>query len=100
MPWRPLRLPAGGAAGEPLLPGWNEIPGARGCTPQSCGFRDHAAELRGFGAEVAGLSVQGLADQIEFAERNAMPFPVISDPELRLRDALDLPTFHTAGLEL
>ena len=44
--------------------------------------------------------MQSLADQIEFAERNAMPFPVISDPELRLRDALDLPTFHTAGLEL
>ena len=92
--------PRAGRPGEPLLPGWNEIPGARGCTPQSCGFRDHAAELRGFGAEVAGLSAQSLADQIEFAERNAMPFPVIADPELRLRDALDLPTFHTAGLEL
>ena len=72
--------PRSGRPDEPLLPGWNELPGARGCTPQSCGFRDHAAELRGFGAEVAGLSAQSLADQIEFAERNAMPFPVISDP--------------------
>ena len=92
--------PRSGRPGEPLLPGWNEIPGARGCTPQSCGFRDHAAELRALGAEVAGLSAQSLADQLEFAERNAMPFPVISDPALRLRDALGLPTFTVAGLEL
>ena len=92
--------PRSGLPGEPLLPGWNEIPGARGCTPQSCGFRDHAAELRALGAEVAGLSAQSLADQLEFAERNAMPFPVVSDPELRLRDALGLPTFTVAGLEL
>ena len=92
--------PRSGRPGEPLLPGWNEIPGARGCTPQSCGFRDHAAELRTLGAEIAGLSAQGLDDQLEFAERNAMPFPVISDPALRLRDALGLPTFTVAGLEL
>jgi peroxiredoxin len=92
--------PRSGRPGEPLLPGWNEIPGARGCTPQSCGFRDHAAELRALGAEVAGLSAQSMADQLEFAERNAMPFPVISDPTLRLRDALGLPTFTVAGLEL
>ena len=92
--------PRSGRPGEPLLPGWNEIPGARGCTPQSCGFRDHAAELRALGAEVAGLSAQGLDDQLEFAERNAMPFPVVSDPELRLRVSLGLPTFTVAGLEL
>jgi peroxiredoxin len=92
--------PRSGKPGEPLLPGWNEIPGARGCTPQSCGFRDHSADLRELGARVAGLSAQPLDDQIEFAERNQMPFPVISDPELRLRDALGLPTFHTSGLEL
>ncbi len=92
--------PRSGKPGEPLLPGWNEIPGARGCTPQSCAFRDHSAELRELGAHVAGLSAQPLEDQIEFAERNAMPFPVISDPELQLRDALSLPTFHTSGLEL
>jgi peroxiredoxin len=92
--------PRSGRPDEPLLPGWNKIPGARGCTPQSCGFRDHAAELRALGAEVAGLSAQSLDEQLEFAERNAMPFPVISDPELRLRDALGLPTFTVAGLEL
>jgi peroxiredoxin len=80
-----------------LVPEWNEIPGARGCTPESCGFRDHAAELRAFGLTVAGLSAQTLADQLEFAERNHMPFPVIADPELRLRDALRLPTFEIAG---
>ena len=92
--------PRSGRPEEPLLPGWNEIPGARGCTPQSCGFRDHASELAALGAKVAGLSSQPLVDQIEFAERNRMPFPVISDPALRLRDALELPTFETSGLEL
>jgi peroxiredoxin len=92
--------PRSGKPGEPLLPGWNKIPGARGCTPQSCGFRDLAGELRAQSAEIAGLSAQPLDDQLEFAERNHMPFPVISDPELRLRDALGLPTFHVAGLEL
>jgi peroxiredoxin len=92
--------PRTGKPGAPLLPGWNEIPGARGCTPQSCGFRDHAAELAAFGARVAGVSAQSLADQVEFAERNRMPFPVISDPKLELKRALGLPTFVTSGLEL
>ena len=92
--------PRSGRPDEPLLPGWNEIPGARGCTPQSCGFRDHADELAAFDARVAGVSVQSLADQLEFAERNRMPFPVMSDPELRLKATLRLPTFVTSGLEL
>jgi peroxiredoxin len=92
--------PRSGRPGVPLLPGWNEFPGARGCTPQSCAFRDHAAELAAFGARVAGVSAQTLDDQIEFAERNHMPFPVIADPELRLRHALELPTFEIAGLTL
>ena len=83
-----------------LPPDWDAIPGARGCTPQSCAFRDHAAELGALGARVAGLSAQPLDDQLEFAERNHMPFPVIADPELRLRDALGLPTFEVAGLVL
>jgi peroxiredoxin len=90
--------PRSGKPGEPSLPGWDEIPGARGCTPQSCGFRDHAAELAALGApRVAGLSSQTLADQVEFAERNRMPFPVIADPELRLGEALGLPTFEIDG---
>ena len=89
--------PRTGKPGVPSLPGWDEVPGARGCTPQSCAFRDHAAELAELGARVAGVSAQMLADQLEFAERNHMPYPVIADPELRLRDALGLPTFEIAG---
>jgi peroxiredoxin len=89
--------PRTGMPGEPSLPGWDAFPGARGCTPQSCGFRDHAGELAAYGLTVAGVSAQALADQLEFAERNHMPFPVIADPDLRLRDALGLPTFEIAG---
>ena len=92
--------PRTGRPGRPLLPGWDDIPGARGCTPQSCGFRDHAAELAAFGARVAGLSAQSLADQVEFAERNRMPFPVVSDERLELARALGLPTFEVEGLTL
>ncbi len=92
--------PRSGRPGVPMLPGWDEIPGARGCTPQSCAFRDHAAELRELGARVAGLSAQTLDDQREFAERNRMPFPVIADPERRLGAALRLPTFEIEGLTL
>ena len=92
--------PRSGRPGEPLLPGWNDIPGARGCTPQSCAFRDRAAAFGRLGARVAGVSAQTLDDQIEFAERNGMPFPVLADPELKLRDELGLPTFETCGLEL
>lgn len=92
--------PRTGRPGRPSIEGWDEIPGARGCTPQSCGFRDHAAELAALGARVAGLSAQDLDDQLEFAERNRMPFPVIADPELLLRDALGLPTFEAGGLTL
>jgi peroxiredoxin len=93
--------PRTGKPGEPSLPGWDAIPGARGCTPQSCAFRDHAAELAQLGVpRLAGLSAQTLADQVEFATRNHMPYPVIADPELQLRDALDLPTFEVAGRTL
>lgn len=82
--------------GRPDLPtpdGWDAIPGARGCTPQSCAFRDHAEELGALGARVAGLSSQALEEQEEFAEREHMPFPVIADPERKLGAALRLPTF-------
>jgi peroxiredoxin len=92
--------PRTGKPGEPLLPGWDETPGARGCTPQSCAFRDLHGELAALGVRVAGLSVQSVDDQREFAERNAMPFPVISDPERKLGAALGLPTFEIAGLTL
>ena len=92
--------PRSGKPGVPLLPGWDETPGARGCTPQSCAFRDAHGELQALGVRVAGISAQKLDDQLEFAERNAMPFPVIADPERRLGAALNLPTFEIAGLTL
>jgi peroxiredoxin len=92
--------PRTGRPGVPNLPGWDEIPGARGCTPQSCGFRDHAAELAELGTLVAGVSAQPLEEQREFAERNHIAYPVLADPELRLRDTLGLPTFTTSGHEL
>ena len=92
--------PRTGRPGIPLVEGWDETPGARGCTPQSCGFRDLHGELAALGARVAGLSSQPLDDQCEFALRNRMPFPVVADPERKLGAALDLPTFEIAGLTL
>ncbi len=89
--------PRTGKPGVPSLPGWDETPGARGCTPQSCAFRDHAAELAALGARIAGMSSQSLDDQREFAARNHITYPVAADPELLMRDALDLPTFEIAG---
>lgn len=73
--------------------GWNEIPGARGCTPQSCAFRDHYKELRGLGARVFGLSTQSTEYQREAAERLHLPFPLLSDEQLNFAFALQLPTF-------
>ncbi|HEX5449022.1 MAG TPA: peroxiredoxin [Gaiellaceae bacterium] len=92
--------PRTGKPDVPLVDGWDAFPGARGCTPQSCGFRDHAAELDAFGLTVGGLSSQTLEDQVEFATRNHMPFPVIADPDMKLRRALDLPTFEFDGATL
>jgi peroxiredoxin len=89
--------PRSGRPGVPSLSGWDETPGARGCTPQSCAFRDLYPDL---GVPVAGLSAQTLDDQLEFAERNRMPFPVIADPARELGEALSLPTFEIAGLTL
>ncbi len=89
--------PRAGRPGRPSAAGWDAIPGARGCTPQACGFRDHAAELEALGARVAGLSAQTLDDQVEFAERNRLPFPVLSDPGLELARTLSLPTFEVEG---
>ena len=84
----------------PVGPEWDAIPGARGCTPQSCAFRDHLDELGELRAEVAGLSVQALEEQREFAERNHIPYPVIADPERKLGAALRLPTFEFGGTTL
>jgi peroxiredoxin len=92
--------PRAGRPGVPQLEGWDEIPGARGCTPQSLGFRETYPRFRELDAEVAGLSAQTLDDQKEFAERNAIPYPIVADPELRLGTALRLPTFEVEGLTL
>jgi peroxiredoxin len=92
--------PRTGRPGNPMPQGWDQIPGARGCTPQSCAFRDHFDELQALGARVAGLSAQSLDDQTEFAERVGLPYPLLSDPELALAGALRLPTFEVAGMSL
>jgi peroxiredoxin len=92
--------PRTGKPGRPTPPAWDAIPGARGCTPESCAFRDHAAALAGHGARIAGLSTQTLDEQIEFAQRNHMPFPVIADPQRLLGAALELPTFEFEGVTL
>jgi Ornithine cyclodeaminase/mu-crystallin family/Redoxin len=76
---------------------WDLIPGARGCTPESCGFRDHYAELARAGADVVGLSTQDTDYQCEAAARLNLPFPLVSDAELRLTRAMRLPTFEIAG---
>jgi peroxiredoxin len=90
--------PRTGRPGEAeLTPDWDLIPGARGCTPESCGFRDHAAELWDAGAAVAGVSTQSTDDQREVAERLELPFPLLSDAELELTRALALPTHAVAG---
>lgn len=92
--------PRTGRPGVEPPTGWDETPGARGCTPQSCGYRDHGAELRELGATVVGLSAQTLDDQREAAERLGLPHAVAADPELRLADALRLPTFEFEGKRL
>lgn len=90
--------PRTGRPGEPsLTPDWDSIPGARGCTPESCGFRDHAAELRAAGATVLGLSTQDTGYQREMVDRLRLPFPVLSDVDLELTRAMRLPTLTAAG---
>lgn len=92
--------PRTGRPGEPLPDGWDDIPGARGCTPQSCAYRDSLAELADQGAAVIGISAQSPTEQREFAEREHIPFPLLSDAGLRLADELRLPTFEVEGMTL
>jgi len=92
--------PRTGVPGEPLPDGWDAIPGARGCTPQSCAFRDHVGELAAEGAGVVGVSAQPASEQLELAEREHIPYPLLSDGELALAELLQLPTFETAGMRL
>ncbi|MGI9416108.1 MAG: peroxiredoxin [Hyphomicrobiales bacterium] len=79
---------------------WDMIPGARGCTPEACAFRDHHAELKALGADVFGLSTQTTAYQSEVVERLHLPFEILSDAEFALADALTLPTFEAGGMRL
>jgi peroxiredoxin len=88
--------PMTGKPGVPLVEGWDQIPGARGCTPESMGFRDHYEDLTALGAQVFGLSVQDTAEQAEAATRLKLPFPLLSDSGLVLAERLRLPTFTAA----
>jgi len=90
-------------AGRPdiaLPQNWDLIPGARGCTPQACSYRDHYSELLSFGAQLYGLSTQSRDYQKEMAERLHLPFAVLSDEGLNLTDSISLPTFEANGMTL
>lgn len=92
--------PMTGQPNVALPDGWDQIPGARGCTPQSCSFRDHYQELQALGAEVVGLSVQTTEYQKEMVDRLHLPFPVVSDSDYQFQKALNMPTFIAAGMTL
>ena len=92
--------PMTGRPGVSLPDGWDAIPGARGCTPQSCSFRDHYTELNALNTGVFGLSAQDTEYQREVRDRLHLPFQLLSDSSLQLKAAMRLPTFHVQGLEL
>ena len=93
--------PRTGRPGQALPTGWDGIPGARGCTPQSCGFRDHFADLKRLGVnQLYGLSTQTTDYQREAAERLHLPFAILSDEQLAFTRALNLPTFSVDGMTL
>ena len=92
--------PMTGRPDRALPQGWDEIPGARGCTPETCGFRDHHKDLARLGAEVFGLSTQSTEYQQEMVTRLAVPFEVLSDEHFALTRALRLPTFTVEGMTL
>ena len=92
--------PMTGQPNVALPKGWDQIPGARGCTPQSCSFRDHYQELQTLGVEVLGLSVQTMEYQKEMANRLHLPFPVVSDVNYEFQKALNMPTFLVEEMTL
>ena len=89
-----------GRPDAPPMIGWNEIPGARGCTPQSCAFRDYYAELKKLGAQVFGISAQPLEDQKEAVTRLHLPFDLLNDSSFEYTKALGLPTFEYSAKRL
>lgn len=91
--------PRTGKPNQKLPDGWDDIPGARGCTPESCGFRDHYQELQELGANVYGCSTQTTDYQQEVAERLNLPFDILSDAKLELLHQLNLPHFTLAELD-
>ena len=99
-PHRVYVYPRPGLPGQPLLDGWDDIPGARGCTPQSCAFRDAREDFARHGATPIGVSAQTPKEQAEFAQREHIPYPLLSDHDLALAEAMGLPTFETSGLTL
>jgi peroxiredoxin len=92
--------PMTGRPGVPLPEGWDAIPGARGCTPQACSFRDHHEELKSLNTGVFGLSVQTTEYQKEARDRLHLPFQLLSDSSLQLKQLLGLPTFTAGGMEV
>lgn len=99
--WVLFIYPRTSVPGEAGLDGWENIPGAKGCTAEACSFRDHIAELKQAGAEkVAGLSVQSAGFQQEASERLHLPYPLLSDEDRRFAEALQLPTFEVSDYEL
>ena len=81
-------------------PGWDQTPGARGCTQQSCAFRDRHQEFADLGYSVVGVSAQPTEQQVEAARRLHLQFPLLADPTARLGESLDLPTFEIGGMTL
>src|SRR4051812_32654601 len=97
--WSTIPAPVDDGAGMENPHGWDMIPGARGCTPQTCSFRDHFAELKGLGVDhLFGLSTQDPDYQREAAERLHLPFAILSDEHFELTRAMNLPTFETSGM--
>ena len=92
--------PMTGRPDKALPVGWDDIPGARGCTPETCGFRDHHKDLARLGADVYGVSTQSTAYQQEMVTRLEVPFEVLSDEHFALTNALRLPTFTVDGMRL
>lgn len=92
--------PRTGTPGMPLIDGWDQIPGARGCTPQSCAYRDRISDFEELGVTLFGLSSQSIEEQAGFQEREGIPYGLLNDSGFQLGKALDLPVFQAGGMNL